>query len=71
VAIDELHDRLHGVVLAEVELRPEEPRLPLPFFAVHDVTNDDRFSGGALAAASGEVVAMLLRQIHAPRAESD
>lgn len=56
LAIDELHDRLHGLMLAEVELDQTEPRRSMPPFAVRDVTNDDRFSGGALATASeGEI----------------
>jgi CYTH domain-containing protein len=47
VAIDEFTDR--DLVLAEVELAPEEPYLPLPPFAVKDVTGDITYTGGALA----------------------
>lgn len=49
VAVDEFHGRLRGLVLAEIELQPEEERLALPPFAIEDVTSDDRFSGGSLA----------------------
>ena len=47
LAIDEFTDR--DLVLAEVELGPEEPYLPLPPFADRDVTGDEAFTGGALA----------------------
>ncbi len=39
-----------GLILAEVELDADEDRLPLPPFADADVTDDDPYSGGALAA---------------------
>jgi len=60
VAIDQFHDRLEGLVLAEVELGPDETRLPSPIFATRDVTNDDRFSGGALATATDDEIARTL-----------
>ena len=49
LAVDEFHGPLRGLVLVEVELEPDEERLGLPSFAIEDVTNDDRFSGGSLA----------------------
>ncbi len=49
VAIDVFEEPV--LVLAEVELAADEPRLPLPPFATLDVTDDDRYSGGALASA--------------------
>lgn len=52
LAIDEFHGQLSGLVLAETELGPDDQLLGLPGFAVRDVTDDDRFSGGALAAAT-------------------
>lgn len=63
VAVDVLHDRFEGLVLAEVELSVHEERLPMPAFAAVDVTDDDRFSGGSLAAASGEELAALLAEV--------
>jgi len=60
VAVDQFHGRLDGLVLAEVELAPGSRRLSRPPFAARDVTNDDRFSGGALALAPDESVAGLL-----------
>ncbi|MEY2467506.1 MAG: hypothetical protein QOF21_204 [Actinomycetota bacterium] len=39
------------LVVAEVELDSDEPRLPMPPFADADVTDDDRYSGGALASS--------------------
>ena len=53
-AVDEFQDRLRGLVLAETELDVDEDRLPLPPFAITDVTREDRFSGGALAFAEDE-----------------
>ena len=47
VAVDEFLDR--DLVLAEVELTPYEPYLPLPPWAVKDVTGDIAYTGGALA----------------------
>ena len=61
VAIDQFHGRLDGLVLAEVELSPDDVHLELPAFATRDVTNDDRFSGGALASATDASIAELLR----------
>jgi adenylate cyclase len=48
-AIDEFHGELEGLVLAEVELHPDESTVAPPPLAVQDVTHDDRFSGGTLA----------------------
>jgi CYTH domain-containing protein len=63
LAIDVLHERLDGLLLAEGELGPDQARAPAPPFAVHDVTNDDRFSGGALAASSDVAIAKLLIEV--------
>ncbi len=60
VAVDQFHGRFDGLVLAEAELAPGDRRLSRPPFAVRDVTNDDRFSGGALALAPEESIAGLL-----------
>jgi CYTH domain-containing protein len=65
VAVDQLHGRLDGLVLAEVELEVGEDRMPLPSFAASDVTNDDRFSGGALAFADDDQVRALLAEVRA------
>ena len=55
VAVDELHDRCRGLVLAETELAADEHLLDIIEVVgvplVRDVTHDDRFSGGALATA--------------------
>jgi len=61
VAVDRFHGALEGLVLAETELADDEERLPLPPFAVRDVTDDDRFAGGALARLSPAEVARLQR----------
>lgn len=61
VAIDEFHDRHEGLVLAETELAVHEDRLPLPPFALREVTDDDRYSGGSLARATDDEWEMLLQ----------
>ncbi len=64
-AIDELHDPLEGLLLAEVELEPGEPRRTQPPWADRDVTDDDRFSGARLATANeaeARAVLTFLRQ---------
>ena len=61
VAIDEFHDQLEGLVLAETELDPAEDLLPKPDFAVRDVTSDDRYSGGRLASANATEIEQVLQ----------
>ena len=51
-AVDEFKGRHVGLLLAELELREDEPLSRGPEFAVADVTNADEYSGGWLAAAS-------------------
>jgi CYTH domain-containing protein len=60
IAVDRFGGRHAPLVLAEVELQVGEPLLPLPGFAMADVTHDHRYSGGALAAASDEDLARLI-----------
>lgn len=63
IAVDQFHGRLSGLLLAEVELEPDAPRLETPDFAERDVTDDDRFSGGWLAMASDDQVIELFAEI--------
>lgn len=56
-------DRWRGLILIETELAADDALLPMPPFAVVDVTADDRFSGGALAFADGPAVASLLTEV--------
>lgn len=61
LAVDEFHEELAGLVLAEVDLGEHgspRPGLPIPFVA--DVTDDDRFTGGALAATASDALSRLL-----------
>jgi CYTH domain-containing protein len=60
--VDEFKDELAGLILAELELLPGEARMALPNWASLDVTDDDRYSGGRLAAvaADGDAAAQLL-----------
>jgi CYTH domain-containing protein len=59
-AVDEFKGRHAGLVLAEKELPADEPRARGPKVAVAEVTDDNEYSGGWLATASG---ADLLRVI--------
>jgi hypothetical protein len=55
-------DELRGLWLAEVELDDEEElyALPVPSWAVAEVTNDPRFTGGRLAETTERELALLL-----------
>lgn len=59
-AVDEFRGRHEGLVLAETELDESAALLPIPVFALIDVTHDDRFSGGALAFAGDGSLSELL-----------
>jgi CYTH domain-containing protein len=63
LAADDFHGPLSGLVVAEVELGPDDERLAMPPGGIADVTDDDRFSGGALASLSAEEAAALLRVV--------
>jgi CYTH domain-containing protein len=52
--IDVFEGGLAGLILAELELVPGEARVTLPLWADIDVTDDDRYSGGRLAALAAE-----------------
>lgn len=60
-AIDVFADRHDGLVLAELELGVKDRRIALPSFAIYEVSNDDRFSGGTLARATDQEITSLLR----------
>jgi hypothetical protein len=70
VAIDRFKGRLDGLLLAEAELSPAESFLPAPPWATEDVTNDDRFSGGALAFATDEAITEFLQAVTHRRSSS-
>jgi CYTH domain-containing protein len=63
LAVDVFTGKLEGLVLAEVELG-ELGELPahLPLPTLDEVTEDERFTGGALASASREQLCSTLRQ---------
>jgi len=58
--VDEFRGGLAGLLLAEFELAPGEAFGALPGIPAVDVTRDDRFSGGCLAAAAKADVRELL-----------
>jgi CYTH domain-containing protein len=59
-AIDEHQGPREGLLLAEVELDPGEPRRTRPPWAAVDVTTDDRFSGARLARTAASELPELL-----------
>ncbi len=63
LSVDVFGNDLAGLILAELELEPEEDNIAAPPFAVIDVTLDDRFSGGALAALDSQSAAELKRGV--------
>lgn len=63
LSVDAFGADLAGLVLAEVELGPEERSITPPPFAVVDVTMDDRYSGSALAALDSRGAAELKRDV--------
>jgi CYTH domain-containing protein len=54
MSVDAFEGRLAGLVLAEIELADEAAfaAFEIPAFALADVSGDDRFTGGSLAAGS-------------------
>jgi hypothetical protein len=62
-AVDEFHEKLEGLVLAEIDIGQQGPALPgLPIECVAEVTGDERFTGGRLAATGPGELSMLLRE---------
>lgn len=54
-AVDVFHGPLEGLVLAEVEVDDLRADLVLPKWLGSEVTHDDRYSGGELAAGRGDL----------------
>ncbi|MFL6159358.1 MAG: hypothetical protein ACJ72D_25000 [Marmoricola sp.] len=54
-AVDVFHGPLEGLVLAEVEVDDLRADLALPTWLGSEVTHDDRYSGGELAAGRGDL----------------
>lgn len=47
--IDEFHDRLRGLIIAEIELEDESSEFPRPRFIGREVTGDPRYYNSVLA----------------------
>ena len=71
MAVDEFQGPLAGLVLAEVELGPDERRLGHPPLSVADVTDDDRFSGGTLSETTETELGLLLAEVGVRRPAPD
>jgi CYTH domain-containing protein len=61
-AVDEFKGRHAGLVLGEIELAEDEPRMARPAFAAVDVTDDEEYSGGWLAGATKDDLERILRR---------
>jgi CYTH domain-containing protein len=65
LVVDVFEGPLAGLVLAEMELGPDERRVGPPPLMVADVTKDDRFCGGTLAATTHAQLSALLTALSA------
>ena len=61
-SLDVFQGPLHGLILAEIEAHSAEAlaQIPMPGFASTEVTEDPRFTGGALVRATAETITTLL-----------
>jgi len=66
MSIDRFEGPLDGLVMAEVDFGPEgDPAsFPLPAFALAEVTDDERFTGGRLALTTPSQVRALLDEFN-------
>ncbi|HLI08123.1 MAG TPA: hypothetical protein VKV40_16260 [Ktedonobacteraceae bacterium] len=65
ISIDQFQGPLEGVVIAEVDFGPDDPAsLPMPSFALAEVTDDERFTGGRLALTTCPQVKTLLDEFN-------
>jgi CYTH domain-containing protein len=62
LVVDVFEGPLAGLVLAEMDLGPDEPRVGPPPLVMADVTHDDRFSGGTLALTTAPQLRDLLAE---------
>lgn len=67
LVVDVFHGRLGGLRLAEVQLTDLDAKLALPAWVGHEITHDDRFSGGGLAFAADDELRALLAGLPAGR----
>ncbi len=66
MAIDQFQGQLEGLVLAEVDFGPngDPSSLPIPSFALAEVTDDERFTGARLALTTRPQVKTLLDEFN-------
>ena len=66
MAIDQFQGSLEGLVLAEVDFGPDgnPSSLPIPSFALAEVTDDDRCTGGRLALTTRSQIEALLAEFN-------
>ena len=69
MSVDEFHDALEGLVTAEVDLgAPDllDATFRVPGYCVAEVTDDERFTGGRLAATDRATLQQLLELVRTP-----
>jgi CYTH domain-containing protein len=66
IAIDQFQGTLEGLVIAEVDFGPngDPSSLPMPSFAIAEVTDDERFTGACLAVTTRPQVKALLDEFN-------
>lgn len=66
MSIDQFRGHLEGLVMAEVDFGPDgDPSsFPLPSFALAEVTDDERFTGGHLALITALQIKALLEEFN-------
>jgi hypothetical protein len=72
LSVDEFHDELEGLVLAEVDLELSEPAdgpFRPPDYCLAEVTADERFTGGQLAVTDRATLLGLLEVVRRPPPE--
>ncbi|MCB8942346.1 MAG: hypothetical protein H6658_01090 [Ardenticatenaceae bacterium] len=64
-SIDIFQKQLHGLILCDIEAQSAAAlaQIPTPTFALQEVTDDPRYTGGALITATPESIAALLASI--------
>ncbi|MGH2480496.1 MAG: hypothetical protein ACRDHW_12650, partial [Ktedonobacteraceae bacterium] len=66
IGIDQFQGDLEGLVMAEVDFGPngDPSSLTVPSFALAEVTDDERFTGGRLAVTTRSQVKALLDEFN-------
>lgn len=63
ICVDEFQDVLHGLVLGEVDLAEPSGPFDPPDYCIAEVSRDERFTGGALAATDRATIIEVLAEV--------